>query len=131
MFEKLAAVEARYEELNELMAQPDVATDHMRLQQIAREQRELEDVVTAYRAYKETERQIEGRGDEEGDGERAEDDGERPRDRRGEPPNAERARDQSAGCKHDGEAEDKLDEQEHQPISDSASPEPSHAATSR
>jgi peptide chain release factor 1 len=58
MFEKLAAVEARYEELNELMAQPDVATDHVRLQQIAREQRELEDVVAAYRAHKEVERQI-------------------------------------------------------------------------
>jgi peptide chain release factor 1 len=58
MFEKLAAVEARYEELNELMAQPDVATDHVRLQQIAREQRELEDIVTSYRAHKEVERQI-------------------------------------------------------------------------
>jgi peptide chain release factor 1 len=58
MFEKLAAVEARYEELNELMAQPDVATDHVRLQQIAREQRELEDIVAAYRTHKEVERQI-------------------------------------------------------------------------
>jgi peptide chain release factor 1 len=58
MFEKLAAVEARYEELNELMAQPEVATDHVRLQQIAREQRELEDIVAAYRAHKEVERQI-------------------------------------------------------------------------
>jgi peptide chain release factor 1 len=58
MYEKLAAVEARYEELNELMAQPDVVTDHMRLQQIAREQRELEDIVTAYRASQEVRRQI-------------------------------------------------------------------------
>jgi peptide chain release factor 1 len=60
MFEKLAAVEARYEELNELMARPDVATDHVRLQQVAREQRELEDIVAAYRAHKEVERQIAG-----------------------------------------------------------------------
>src|SRR5919201_470051 len=58
MFEKLAAVEARYEELNALMAQPDVATDHVRLQQIAREQRELEDIVAAYRAHRDVERQI-------------------------------------------------------------------------
>jgi peptide chain release factor 1 len=60
MFEKLAAVEARYEELNELMARPDVATDHVRLQQIAREQRELEDIVSAYRAHREVEHQIAG-----------------------------------------------------------------------
>jgi peptide chain release factor 1 len=59
MFDKLAAVETRYNELNEQMAQPDVATDHLRLQQIAREQRELEEVVTAFRAYREVERQIE------------------------------------------------------------------------
>jgi peptide chain release factor 1 len=41
------------------MAQPDVATDHVRLQQIAREQRELEDVVLAYRAYRDIVRQEE------------------------------------------------------------------------
>jgi len=58
MFDKLAAVETRYNELNEQMAQPDVATDHLRMQQIAREQRELEEVVTAFRAYREVERQI-------------------------------------------------------------------------
>jgi peptide chain release factor 1 len=48
----------RYDELNELMAQPEVATDHVRLQQVAREQRELEDLVTAFREYKEIQRQI-------------------------------------------------------------------------
>jgi len=58
MFDKLTAVEARYDELNELMAQPDVVADHVRLQQIAREQRELEAIVMAFRAYKEVERQI-------------------------------------------------------------------------
>jgi peptide chain release factor 1 len=58
MFDKLAAVETRYNELNEQMAQPDVATDHRRMQQIAREQRELEEVVTTFRAYREVERQI-------------------------------------------------------------------------
>jgi peptide chain release factor 1 len=52
MFDKLESLDARYEQLSEQMAQPDVATDHVRLQQIAREQRELEDIVMAYRAYK-------------------------------------------------------------------------------
>ncbi len=57
MFEKIASLDARYNQLSEQMAQPDVATDHLRLQQIAREQRELEDVVMAYRAYNDVDRQ--------------------------------------------------------------------------
>jgi peptide chain release factor 1 len=52
MFDKLATVEARYEELGELMAQPEVTSNLALLQQYAREQRELEEVVAAYRAYK-------------------------------------------------------------------------------
>ena len=57
MFDKLESLDTRYEQLSEQMAQPDVATDHVRLQQIAREQRELEDVVMAYREYKDVVRQ--------------------------------------------------------------------------
>ena len=58
MFDRLASIDARYNQLNEQMARPDVATDHVRLQQIAREMRELEDVVLAFRSYKEVQRQI-------------------------------------------------------------------------
>jgi peptide chain release factor 1 len=54
MFDKLASVEARYDELGELMAQPNVVSDHTLLQQYAREQRDLEDLVAAYREYKAT-----------------------------------------------------------------------------
>jgi peptide chain release factor 1 len=59
MFDKLASLDTRYNQLNEQMAQPEVATDHIRLQQIARELRELEDVVLAFRAYNEVQRQSE------------------------------------------------------------------------
>ncbi|HEU4327072.1 MAG TPA: peptide chain release factor 1 [Roseiflexaceae bacterium] len=58
MFDKLAAVEARYQELTELMAQPEIATDYTRFQQLARELREVEPVVNTYRIYRETLRQI-------------------------------------------------------------------------
>jgi peptide chain release factor 1 len=58
MFNKLASVEDRYNELSELMAQPEVANDYQRLQQLAREQRELEEVVAAFREYREVQRQI-------------------------------------------------------------------------
>lgn len=58
MFDKLVGVETRYNELTELMAQPDVATDHVRLSQIARELRDLEAVVTSFREYKAIQQQI-------------------------------------------------------------------------
>ena len=58
MFDRLASVAARYDELNDLMAQPDVATDHTLVQQYAREQRELEDVVSLYRRYSDVQRGI-------------------------------------------------------------------------
>jgi peptide chain release factor 1 len=54
IFEKLHSVEERYESLSEEMAQPGVATDPVRLQQLAREQRDLEPVVQAFRTYQET-----------------------------------------------------------------------------
>jgi peptide chain release factor 1 len=58
MFDKLGAIEARYDELTEQMARPEVATDHVRMHQIARELREIEDIVAAFRAYKDIQRQI-------------------------------------------------------------------------
>ena len=58
MFDKLAAVAARYDELTELMAKPEVATNASLLQQYAREQRELEDIVATYREYQATQRAI-------------------------------------------------------------------------
>ena len=58
MFDKLASVESRYNELGEQMAQPDALADHLRLQQLAREQRELEHVVTAYRERRKLQQQL-------------------------------------------------------------------------
>ncbi|ACL26036.1 MULTISPECIES: peptide chain release factor 1 [Chloroflexus] len=58
MFDKLEAVAQRYDELTQLMAQPEVATNVTLLQQYAREQRELEDIVTTYREYQAAQRAI-------------------------------------------------------------------------
>jgi peptide chain release factor 1 len=52
MWEKLKSFEDRYEELTRLMAKPEVATDHTQVAELAREQRELEDVVTLYREHR-------------------------------------------------------------------------------
>jgi peptide chain release factor 1 len=58
MLEKLALVEERYEELNRLMADPEVATDHVRLKELAQEQAEIEQVVQTYRQYKTNEKEL-------------------------------------------------------------------------
>ncbi|MCL5962676.1 MAG: peptide chain release factor 1 [Chloroflexi bacterium] len=54
MIDRLAEIEGRYLELNRLMAEPEVATDPARLQSLAREHAELDQVVTKYRDYKAT-----------------------------------------------------------------------------
>jgi peptide chain release factor 1 len=58
MFDKLEAVAARYDELSELMASNDVITNPTLLQQYAREQAEIEPVVSAFRDYQGIERGI-------------------------------------------------------------------------
>jgi peptide chain release factor 1 len=52
MLDKLAAVERRYDELNNLMARPDVATKPELLRKYGQEQANLEPVVIAYRRYR-------------------------------------------------------------------------------
>lgn len=52
MWDRLESIEKRYEELNELIAQPEAVSNPARLQSLAREQASLEDIVTEYRQYK-------------------------------------------------------------------------------
>lgn len=58
LMNKLATLATRYDELNTLMAQPDVLADIALLQRYGREQSELEDVVTKYHDLTSTEKQI-------------------------------------------------------------------------
>ncbi len=59
MLEKLAQIEERYEELAQLMAKPEVAQDHQRVAELAKERSDLEDVVTVYREFKATSDELE------------------------------------------------------------------------
>jgi peptide chain release factor 1 len=52
MLEKLAGIEARYEELERLMATPEVASDYHKAAEYAQERSHLEPIVEAYREYK-------------------------------------------------------------------------------
>ena len=58
MLDKVKLVEDRYEELNRLMADPAVATDHVKLAEYAQEQSEIADLVAAYRRYRALETEL-------------------------------------------------------------------------
>ncbi len=58
MLEKLNKLECRYEELNQLLAQPEVVSDMKRLQSLARERSSLEKVVEQYREYQTTNQRL-------------------------------------------------------------------------
>ncbi len=59
MLEKLDALEKRYQELHESMADPSVTSDPTRLRAITREISDLEDRVGKYRAYLDTHEALE------------------------------------------------------------------------
>ena len=52
MFEKLSAVESRYEQLCEKMSQPEIVSDTAVFTEIMKEQSSLAPIVEKYREYK-------------------------------------------------------------------------------
>ncbi len=52
MFDQLEIIENRYEQLNELLSDPDVVSDPNKLREYSKEQSDLQDVVDVYRVYK-------------------------------------------------------------------------------
>jgi peptide chain release factor 1 len=55
MFERLEQFAARYEELGEQLALPEIVSDQQKYQKIAKQHRDLQDVVEKYREYKQVE----------------------------------------------------------------------------
>ena len=60
MFEKLAAIEEKYLSLEERMQSPEVYSDPAVYARLAREQKEIQPVVDAYRGYKKARQNMEG-----------------------------------------------------------------------
>ena len=58
IYDTLSEIERRYEDLEQQMADPSVATDPVRLQEIGRERSDIEEVVTAYRELRDVERAV-------------------------------------------------------------------------
>ena len=59
MFEKLEAVEKRYEELTKLIADPDVIANQAEWQKAIKEHASIEDIVSKFREYKKVKEAVE------------------------------------------------------------------------
>ena len=59
MWDRLEQIDARYEELSEQLALPEVTSDPKQLQKLAQERASVENVVTRYREYKATSKALE------------------------------------------------------------------------
>lgn len=59
MFDQLEIVEDRYEQLNELLSDPDVVSDTDKLREYSKEQSDLQKTVDVYRTYKSVKTDIE------------------------------------------------------------------------
>ena len=58
LWEKLDALEAKYRELSDLMAKPEVAGDYAQFQLLAKERAGLESTVSQYKAMKSAQAQL-------------------------------------------------------------------------
>jgi peptide chain release factor 1 len=59
MFAKLEEVQARYRELNSMLADPGVASDPQQYQKLAKEHAHIQEIVEAYKRFREVEEEIE------------------------------------------------------------------------
>src|SRR4051812_39952117 len=59
MFDKLAGIERRYEELDQLLADPANLSDYSRVTEFAQERAEIEPIVQAYREHQSVQKQLE------------------------------------------------------------------------
>ncbi|MBE3571093.1 MAG: peptide chain release factor 1 [Bacillales bacterium] len=57
MFDRLQAVEDRYEKLNELLSDPDIVNDPKKLRDYSKEQSDIAETVQTYRKYKKKKQQ--------------------------------------------------------------------------
>jgi len=58
MFQKLKAVEERYEELNRMLSDSEIVSNRSKFTELSKEHAELESVVSTYRAWKQTKDEI-------------------------------------------------------------------------
>lgn len=59
MFERLEAIEKKYKELQEELANPEVVSDYTKLKNLSKEASDLEETVKTFEEYKNTEKRLE------------------------------------------------------------------------
>jgi peptide chain release factor 1 len=59
MFEQLDKIEKRYQEIDEKLARPEVATDMKQVQALSQERAKLDDIVKKYRQHKKASKELE------------------------------------------------------------------------
>jgi peptide chain release factor 1 len=59
MMDRLAAIEQRYEEIDRLLADPEVSSDYSRIQKLAKEQASLRRLVVLVRGHRDVSRELE------------------------------------------------------------------------
>ena len=59
MIDQLESIEQRYEELEQAMSKPDVASDHLKFQVLAQEYSALKNLVSLGREYRDVINEIE------------------------------------------------------------------------
>ena len=59
MYDRLQGVEQRFDEIEELMARPEISTDHERIQTLAKERASIENLVSLYREYRDVGQHLE------------------------------------------------------------------------
>ena len=59
LFDQVARIADRYDDLTQKMADPDVAADFTRLNELDRERNEIEELAQTYRRYQEVAKQLE------------------------------------------------------------------------
>ncbi len=63
MIDRLESIAKRYRDIEAEMSRPEIASDHNQLTKLAREQRTLREIVTAYDAYKRAQHELESARD--------------------------------------------------------------------
>ena len=58
MYQKLAGVESRFEEISRLLSDPRIISDQKKFQALMKERSSLEDLVSVYREYKSVKKQL-------------------------------------------------------------------------
>ncbi len=58
MFDRLKTIKDRYDELGRMLEQPEITSDHERLQQLAQERSGLEEIVGKYESYMQTSKSL-------------------------------------------------------------------------